>query len=153
MKSKLDDIDFIILKLLAENAQMPYTEVAKSVGISPGTVHARTRKMTKLGVIKGATLSLDYSKLGWNMTVFLGIYLKESLLYKQVISALLQIPEVVKIHHSTGKYDVFIKMHAKDSIHYRNIYQDHILTIDGIKGVESFISVEESTSRHITFGN
>jgi Lrp/AsnC family transcriptional regulator for asnA, asnC and gidA len=42
-------------------------------------------------------------------------------------------------------------MHAKDSIHYRDIYQNSILTIEGIKGVESFISVEENLSRHIDF--
>ena len=59
--------------------------------------------------------------------------------------------EVVKVHHVTGKYDIFVKMHARDSIHYRQIYQDSILTIKGIKGIESFISVEENLSRHIYF--
>ncbi|MRI00081.1 hypothetical protein GH721_05975 [Kriegella sp. EG-1] len=46
---------------------------------------------------------------------------------------------------------MFIKMHAKDSIHYRKVYQDSILTINGIKGIESFMSIEESMSRHINF--
>ena len=151
MKNKLDEVDFKILGLLADNAQMPYTEVAKSVHVSPGTVHARTRKMIDLGVIKGATLKLDYSKIGWKMTIFLGIYLRESILYKQVINTLQQIPEVVKIHQSSGKYDIFIKMHAMDSMHYRDVYQEAIVTIEGIKGIESFISVEENMSRHISF--
>jgi Lrp/AsnC family transcriptional regulator for asnA, asnC and gidA len=42
-------------------------------------------------------------------------------------------------------------MHAKDSMHYGNVYQETILTIEGIKGVESFMSVEENMSRHISF--
>jgi len=151
MKNKLDDVDYKILGLLSNNAQMPYTEVAKRMSISPGTVHARTKKMKTLGVIKGAILNLDYGKIGWKMTIFLGIYLRESILYKQVINSLQMIPEIVKIHHSTGKYDVFVKMHAKDSAHYRDVYQKAILVIDGIKGVESFISVEENMSRHISF--
>ncbi|MCM4173742.1 Lrp/AsnC family transcriptional regulator [Arenibacter sp. TNZ] len=151
MKDRVDEMDFKILSLLADNAQMPYTEVAKKAGISPGTVHARTKKMINLGLIKGATLKLDYSKIGWKMTIFLGLYLRESFMYKQVIEALRKVPEVVKIHHSTGKYDIFLKMHAKDSMHYRDIYQDTILLIDGIKGVESFMSVEENMSRHISF--
>ncbi|MBD1259184.1 Lrp/AsnC ligand binding domain-containing protein [Maribacter polysiphoniae] len=151
MRDKLDSVDHKILTLLSGDAQMPYTEVAKKAGISPGTVHMRTRKMRNMGVIKGATLSLDYSKMGYKMTVFLGIYLRESFLYKTVMEELAEIPEVVKIHHSTGKYDVFIKVHAKDSIHYRVLFQESILTIEGIREIESFISVEEKMSRHINF--
>ncbi|MDO6519755.1 Lrp/AsnC family transcriptional regulator [Zobellia uliginosa] len=151
MRDKLDGVDHKILTLLSDDAQMPYTEVAKRAGISPGTVHMRTRKMKNMGVIKGATLSLDYSKMGYKMTVFLGIYLRESFLYRTVMDELAKIREVVKIHHSTGKYDIFIKVHAKDSLHYRNLYQESILTIEGIRGIESFISVEEKMSRHIDF--
>ena len=152
MKDKLDSVDRKILALLSDDAQMPYTEVAKLSGISPGTVHMRIRKMKSLGVIKGATLSLDYSKIGWKMTVFLGIFLRESIMYRTVMAELAKIPEVVKIHHSTGKYDIFVKLHARDSFHYRNLYQESILTIEGIRGVEFFISVEEHMSRHIDFG-
>lgn len=151
MKNKLDQVDFRILTILAEDAQTPYTEVAKRLIISPGTVHLRMRKMRDLGLIRGTTLNLDYSRMGWKFTVFLGIYLTQSTLYKQVIADLIAVKEVVKVHHVTGKYDIFIKMHAKDSIHYREVYQDSILTIEGIKGIESFISVEENLTRHIEF--
>jgi len=151
MKDKLDVVDYKILTLLSEDAQMNYTEVAKRAGISPGTVHMRVRKMRNLGVIKGATLRLEYSKIGWKMTVFIGMYLREASLYSSVIEALKKVPEVVKIHHSTGKYDVFVKIHAKDSLHYRKLYQEGILTISGIQGIESFISLEESLNRHIGF--
>ena len=151
MKNKLDHVDFRILTILAEDAQTPYTEVAKKLIISPGTVHLRMRKMRDLGLIVGATLNLDYSKIDWKLTVFLGIYLTESTLYKEVITKLMEVKEVVQIHHVTGKYDIFIKMHAKDSIHYREVYQDFILTITGIKAVESFISVQENITRHIEF--
>ena len=151
MKNKLDDVDYKVLELLSNNAQLQYTEVAKLVGVSSGTVHSRINKMKSLGLIKGATLSLDYSVIGWQMTVFLGIYLREAILYREVIKDLNKVPEIVKIHHSTGKYDVFVKMHAKDSLHYRQVYQEEVLSIKGIKGVESFISVEENLCRHISF--
>ncbi len=153
MKNKLDEVDFAILSLLSEDAQMAYTEVAKRATISSGTVHMRIRKMRELGIVTGATLNLDYVKIGWKLTVFLGIFLRESGLYKKVIKRLKDVPEVVKVHHTTGKYDVFVKMHAKDSIHYREVYQENILSIKGIREVESFISVEQSLNRHIDFGS
>ncbi len=152
MKNKLDKLDFIILSLLSEDAQMPYTEVAKRSNISAGTVHMRMKKMREINVIKGTTLSLDYTHMGWKLTVFLGVFLRESVGYKEVIDSLSVIPEVVKVHHITGKYDIFVKIHAKDTQHYRDVYQDHVLTIPGIKATEAFISLEENLNRHIIFG-
>lgn len=151
MKNKLDQIDFKIISILSDEAQMPYTEVAKKLIVSPGTIHARVRKMKEMGLITGASLNLDYSIIGWKLTVFLGIYLSKSSLYKQVMDDLVKINEVVKIHHTTGKFDIFIKMHTRDSMHYREVYQNQVLAINGIKGVESFISVEEKLIRHIQF--
>jgi Lrp/AsnC family transcriptional regulator for asnA, asnC and gidA len=151
MKDKLDTVDYTLLKILSECAQMPFTEVAKKANISPGTVHMRIKKMKDLEIINGATLSIDYAKMDWNLTMFLGIFLKEIGLYKLVIEQLKRIPEVVQINHTTGKYDIFVKMHAKDSEHYRQVYQNAILTISGISAIESFISIEENVNRHISF--
>lgn len=151
MTNRLDEVDSKILSILSKDAQMPYTEVAKKSGISSGTVHMRMKKMKEMGVIKGTTLSMDYAKMGWKLTVFLGIFLETSASYLKVIDSLKVIPEVVKIHHITGKYGVFIKVHAKDMVHYREIYQDKILVIEGIRLTESFISLEENLNRHIIF--
>ncbi|WP_405380097.1 Lrp/AsnC family transcriptional regulator [Maribacter sp. LLG6340-A2] len=151
MRNKLDQVDFNILNILADNAQTAYTDVAKELTISPGTVHMRMRKMREMGLITGATLTLDYAKMGWKMTIFLGIFLSEISLFKSVMKKLNDIEEVVKIHHVTGKYDIFIKMHARDSNHYKQVYQDEILSVAGIRGIESFISIEEKVERHIQF--
>lgn len=151
MRNKLDQVDFNILNIMADNAQTPYTDVAKKLIISPGTVHMRMRKMRDMGLITGSTLSMDYAKMGWKMTIFLGIFLSEISLFKKVMKKLNAINEVVKIHHVTGKYDIFIKLHARDSNHYKKVYQDQILGIAGIRGIESFISIEENVERHLQF--
>ena len=64
------------------------------------------RKMREMGLITGATLSLDNAKMGWKMTIFLGIFLSEINLFKKVMKKLNEIEEVVKIHHVTGKYEI-----------------------------------------------
>lgn len=151
MRHKMDAIDYQIVDLLTKNAQMPYTEVAKKLIISSGTVHARVKKMTEMGFIKGATLNLDYTAINCTMTTFLMLQLNTPMVYDKVIAQLVTIKEVVKIHHINGKYDVLVKVHTKDSIHFRAVYQQNILTIKGIKKVDSFISLEEKLSRHISF--
>jgi Lrp/AsnC family transcriptional regulator for asnA, asnC and gidA len=149
---ELDEVDLKILSILSMNAQTPYTEVAKQVFVSGGTVHVRMKKLQEMGVVKGTTLSMDYGKMGWWITAFLGIYLEKSSLYDQVISELQKVNEVVKIHYTTGNYNIFIKIHAKDTEHLKNILHDKIQIIDGIERTDTMISLEESMNRHIKFG-
>ena len=94
---EIDNIDLKILTLLTQDAKLPYTEVAKKVFVSGGTVHVRMKKMEDMGIVKGTTLSMDYSKLGYDVTAFLGIYLERSSLYDDVTEKLKDIPEIVKM--------------------------------------------------------
>ena len=57
---KLDDVDRKILDILIDNTRTPFTDIAKRLLISAGTVHVRVKKMEDLGIIKGSSLTLDY---------------------------------------------------------------------------------------------
>ena len=59
----IDNVDLKIISLLNKDAKTPYTEIAKKVFVSSGTVHVRMRKLEDLGVVKSATLNIDYSKI------------------------------------------------------------------------------------------
>jgi Lrp/AsnC family transcriptional regulator for asnA, asnC and gidA len=148
---EIDNIDLQILNLLMEDAKLPYTEVAKKVFVSGGTVHVRMKKLEEMGVVLGTTLKMDYSKLGYDVTCFLGIYLMKSSLYYQVVEELRKIPEITKIHYTTGDYNIFIKIHCKDTKHLRDVLHDKIQKVDGIERTETFISLEESMNKHLIF--
>ena len=148
---EIDNVDLKILALLTEDAKIPYTEIAKKVYVSGGTVHVRMRKMEEMGIVKGTTLSMDYSKLGIDVTAFMGIYLERSSLYDKVTEKLKEIPEIVKMHYTTGNYSIFIKIHCRDTKHLREVLHDKIQKVDGIERTETFISLEESLNRHIHF--
>jgi len=148
----IDNVDLKILALLTEDAKMPYTEVAKKVFVSGGTVHVRMRKLEEMGIVQGTTLKMDYSKMGYDITAFLGIYLEKSSLYDQVIKKLYNIPEIVKVHYTTGNYNIFIKIHCRDTNHLKDVLHDKIQKIEGIERTETIISLEQSLNRHIQFG-
>ncbi|MGB2233895.1 MAG: Lrp/AsnC family transcriptional regulator, partial [Flavobacteriaceae bacterium] len=61
-KMKLDEIDHQILDILIDNMRTPFTDIAKKLLISAGTVHVRVKKMEDAGIIKGSSLTLDYKK-------------------------------------------------------------------------------------------
>lgn len=147
----IDNVDLKILSLLMQDANMPYTEVGKKVFVSGGTVHVRMRKMEEMGIVKGAQLNIDYAKIGWDITAFLGIYLDKSSLYSQVAEELRRIPEIINIHYTTGNYSIFAKIICRDTQHLREVLHDKIQKVGGIQRTETFISLDESINRPLPF--
>lgn len=147
-KFELDPLDYKILEILVKDANLPYTEIGSRLDVSGGTVHVRMKKMESLGIVKGAQLLIDYSKIGWDITAFLGIYLDKSSLYEDVAKQLEQIPEVVNIHYTTGIYSIFAKIICRDTQHLREVLHDKIQRLTGIQRTETFISLEESLIRN-----
>ncbi len=147
-KTDLDPLDYKILEILVANANLPYTEIGQRLDVSGGTVHVRMKKMESLGIVKGAQLLIDYSKIGWDISAFLGIYLDKSSLYEDVAKQLEAIPEVVNIHYTTGIYSIFAKIICRDTQHLREVLHDKIQRVTGIQRTETFISLEESLIRN-----
>ncbi|MHA7129357.1 Lrp/AsnC ligand binding domain-containing protein [Algoriphagus namhaensis] len=146
----IDNIDLKIISLLNEDAKTPYTEIAKKVFVSSGTVHVRMKKLEDMGVVKSATLNIDFSKLGYDIAAFLGIYLEKSSLYDNVIESLKEIPEVVSAYYTTGNYSIFAKIICQDTDHLRHVL-DQIQKVEGIDRTETLIVLEESINRPIQF--
>ncbi|MBL6449196.1 Lrp/AsnC ligand binding domain-containing protein [Fulvivirga sp. 29W222] len=146
---EIDNIDLKILEILLKNAKKPYTEVAKQVFVSGGTVHVRMKKLEDMGIVEGTTLNLDYTKLGYDITAFIGIFLSKSALYDEVIAELKQIQEVVNVHYTTGNYSMFAKIHCKDTQHLKDVLHDKIQRVEGIVRTDTMISLEESINRSI----
>ena len=149
MNYEIDNVDRQILEVLIENAKKPYTEVAKKVFVSGGTVHVRMKKMEDLGIVTGSTLQIDYEKLGYDITAFIGIFLEKSVLYDTVIEKLKEIPEITEMHYTTGNYSIFAKVICQDTNHLKNILHDKIQKIKGISRTDTMISLEESLKRDL----
>lgn len=142
-KIKLDEIDHQILDMLIDNTRIPFTDIAKKLLISAGTVHVRVKKMEEAGIIKGSSLTLDYKKLGYSFIAYVGVYLNNTSQTKFVLERINEIPSVTVAHITTGKFNIFCKIRAKSTEHAKEI----IFLLDDIEGVyrtETMISLEES---------
>lgn len=146
---EIDDLDKQILSILMHNAKKPYTDIAKQLFVSGGTIHVRMKKLEEAGVVKGYNLAVDYTKLGYDISAFLGIYLDKSSLYENVAAELAKIPEVVAAHYTTGIYSIFAKIVCRDTNHLREVLHDKVQNIAGIQRTETFISLQESIDRPI----
>lgn len=146
---EIDNTDLKILEILMQDAKKPFTEVAKKVFVSQGTVHVRMNKMEEAGIVEKTTLRINYAKLGYDITAFIGIYLEKSALYDKVLAKLKDIPEITNIHYTTGNYSMFIKIHCRDTNHLKEVLHDKMQQVEGIDRTETMISLEESLDRSL----
>lgn len=145
----LDDLDRKILTLLLANAKRPYTDLANELFVSSGTIHVRMNKLIAAGIVRGQTLVVDPTKLGYDVSAFLGIYLKGSGLYNAAAAYLETIPEIVSAHYTTGVYSIFARVVCRDTNHLRDVLQ-RIQEFEGIQRTETFISLEETIQRPVS---
>ncbi len=146
---QVDKTDLKILEILMQDAKKPFTEVAKKAFVSGGTVHVRMNKLEEAGIVEKTTLKLNYAKLGYDITAFIGIYLEKSALYDQVLAKLKNISEITSIHYTTGNYSMFVRIHCRDTNHLKLVLHDKMQQVEGIERTETMISLEESLDRNL----
>ena len=145
----IDKLDREILGILVKDAKVPYTDIAKRLIVSAGTIHVRMKRMERLGIVRGATLLLDPAKLGFDMTAFVGIYLIKGSVYNEVIKELESIPEITEAYFTTGEYSIFAKVVCKNTEHLREVINDKMQPINGISRTETIISLGESIKKQV----
>lgn len=144
----MDGLDEQILRMIAGNARIPFLEVARACNVSGAAIHQRIQKLTGLGVLKGSEYVIDPQKVGYETCAYIGINLKDPESFQVAMEALEKMPEVVECHFTTGKYDMFIKIYAKNNRHLLNIIHDKLQPL-GLARTETLISFNEVIKRQM----
>lgn len=151
----LDSLDEQILRMISENARIPFLEVARACHVSGAAIHQRIQKLVNMGVIKGSQFIFDPEALGYHTCAFVGLFLKDPSDFDRVVAALHDIPEVVECHYTTGDYDMFIKIYARNNHDMLSIIHDKLQPL-GLQRSETIISFHEAINRQMsipTFNN
>ena len=144
----LDALDKKILLLIADDARMPFLEVARICNVSGAAIHQRIQKLTNLGVIKGSQFIIDPEKIGYETCAYIGLFLKDPGQFDFVLEELKKIPEVVECHYTTGGFDMFIKIYALNNHHLLNIIHDKLQPL-GLSRSETIISFNAAIDRQL----
>ena len=149
---KLDNLDIQILKLVAEDARIPFLEVARICNVSGAAIHQRVQKLTGMGIIKGSQYIIDPEKIGYETCAYIGLNLKQPETFDAVVEELKKIPEVVECHYTTGNYDLFTKIYARNNHHLLNIIHDKLQPL-GLSSSETIISFNTAIDRQLPVSN
>lgn len=144
----LDALDKKILRLIAEDARVPFLEVARCCNVSGAAIHQRIQKLNGMGVIKGSQFIIDPEKIGYETCAYIGLNLKNPEDFDHAVDALKNIPEVVECHYTTGDYDMFIKIYAQNNHHLLNIIHDKLQPL-GLSRSETIISFNSAFVRQL----
>lgn len=144
----LDLLDKKILRLIAGDARIPFLEVARSCNVSGAAIHQRIQKLTNLGILKGSQFIIDPEKVGYETCAYIGLYLQNPANFDNVVEELKNIPEVVECHYTTGGFDMFIKIYARNNHHLLNIIHDKLQPL-GLSRSETIISFNAAINRQV----
>ncbi|WP_017325787.1 Lrp/AsnC family transcriptional regulator [Synechococcus sp. PCC 7336] len=104
----IDDIGWLLLSDLQENARLPFAELGRRVGLSLPAVAERVRRMEDSGIILGYRAELDFDKIGLPILVFIQLQ-TEAKHYPRLERLVASMPEVLECHHVTGVHSFMIK--------------------------------------------
>ena len=145
---KIDKLDKQILRMVSEDARVPFLEVARSCNVSGAAIHQRVQKLTNMGILKGSQFVIDPEKIGYETCAYIGLNLKNPEDFDHVVEELKKIPEVTECHYTTGNFDMFIKIHAHNNHHLLNIIHDKLQPL-GLSSSETLISFHSAFERQL----
>lgn len=147
-KYNLDYLDKKILRMISEDARIPFLEVARACNVSGAAIHQRIQKLQTLGIIKGSQFVLDPEKIGYETCAYIGLYLKDPSRFDEVVEELRKIPEVVECHYTTGGFDMFIKIFTRNNHHLLTLIHDKLQPL-GLSRSETIISFNAAIDRQL----
>ena len=145
---QLDELDEKILKMIVDNARIPFLEVARECGVSGAAIHQRIQKLTSLGVIRGSEFVIDPTMVGYQTCAFVGLFFKDPSHFEEVLVKLKKIPEVVECYYTTGGYDMFIKIYSKNNQHLLSIIHNKLQPL-GLSRTETIIAFKEAFRKQV----
>ena len=144
----LDDVNLRIIDILGRDSSTPFVEVAKQIGISDATVHLRVRRLTNEGVINKFTISVNNNRLGYDHLAFMGINIEPGFA-DEATESLANVDEVLEIHEMHGKFDLLLKIRAKDLDQMRDIVVNKIRILPHILEIELMTVLKTRKEEHM----
>jgi len=139
----LDNRDRKLLDLLQRDADIPLSDLAARVNLSPSACSRRITRLREEGYIARHVVVLDRVRMNIGTTVFVMIKTAHHTAdwLERFRSGVADILEIIEVHRLAGNLDYIIKIVVTDIAHYDAIYKRLVSRID-LFDVSAYISME-----------
>jgi DNA-binding Lrp family transcriptional regulator len=138
VRETIDELDWVLLRLLRHNARAPVAELAVAAGIAPSAVHERIRRLERRGIIRRWTVDLDPHAAGTPVTAFVGVEAEAP--SAQVARALREVEGLDECHSLAGGPSFLLKVRAVDPESLLALV-DELRAIPGVTAVRPMVSL------------
>jgi len=148
----LDSIDHHLVQLLQLDGRATQLELAREVGLSQPATAERIRKLEDSGVITGYVARVDASRLGKDVTAFVGVSIEHPKYFDGFCKKVLELPEVLECHRVAGQDSYLLKVKTKSTVSLDELLTESIRVIAGVTRTFTTIvlsSVKEDTRVHV----
>ncbi|WP_131742111.1 Lrp/AsnC family transcriptional regulator [Actinomadura roseirufa] len=136
----IDELDGRLIELFAAEPRVGVLEASRRLGVARGTVQARLDRMARDGVTRGFGPEIDPGALGYGVTAFVTLQLRQAGGHDPVAARLAQVPEVMEAHTITGPGDMLCRVVARSNTDLQHVI-DVIVDVEGVERASSVISL------------
>jgi DNA-binding Lrp family transcriptional regulator len=138
----LDKLDAQLIALFAAEPRIGVLEASRRLAVARGTVQARLDKLVARGVIKGFGPEIAPAALGYTVTAFVTLEIRQSRGHDPVAAHLAEIPELLEAHTITGSGDLLCRIVARSNTDLQRVI-DQIVSYEGIERASTIIALAE----------
>jgi Lrp/AsnC family transcriptional regulator for asnA, asnC and gidA len=128
---------------LTKDGSISVPALSKKLGINASVLYSRIKRLIKKKLIKKFTVVIDDSLLGIGVKASVGIN-RDPKLKDNIHKKMMETPEVISISEVTGRFDIIVKVHAKNLEALHSIVIEKIGKIDGIINTETFVELQKT---------
>ena len=128
---------------LSKDGNISVPILSKKLGVNASVLYSRIKRLVRKKLIKKFTIEIDDSLLGIAVKASVGIN-RDPKFKIQIHKQLLEIVEVVSIIEVTGRFDIMIRVFAKDLEDLHTVVIEKIGKIDGIQNTETFVELQKT---------
>ncbi|GAA1677448.1 Lrp/AsnC family transcriptional regulator [Nonomuraea maheshkhaliensis] len=137
----IDDLDARLIALLTAEPRLGVLECSRRLGVARGTVQARLDRLTERGVITGFGPDVSPAALGYDVTAFVTMEIRQVAGHDPVADRLARIPEVLEVHTITGDSDLLCRVVARTNADLQRVI-DRIVDVQGVLRTNSIIALD-----------
>ena len=139
-RGPVDALDAALIELLAAEPRVGVLEASKRLRVARGTVQARLERLQERGVITGYGPEVDPAALGYEVTAFITLEIRQAGGHDPVAERLAAIPEVLEVHTITGAGDMLCRVVARSNADLQRVL-DAIVSAEGVVRSATLISL------------
>lgn len=140
----MDRVDRRILALMQQDARQSIADIADKVGLSSSPCARRIKRLEELGIIDGYRASLNKSKVGIAMTVFVEVSLNnhQADSINDFEQSILVMDEVISCHVVSGAYDYLLEVVSKDLPGYES-FTRKLQRLENVKDIHTHLAIRQ----------